>query len=117
MKWNQTQPDDLLDVDAIKTHLRIDSGTSEDTYLAGLIAAAVSHAEQVMQCSLMTRTITATFYSGETLYLPRGPVVSVSSVSVSGSPVAPSAYSLEQYGTSDLLRYNNGNVQPHAAPA
>jgi uncharacterized phiE125 gp8 family phage protein len=116
MYWTQTQPDPLITVEAVKLHLRIDS-TLEDDYLAGLIAAATSHAEQSMACSLLQRTITATFYSGELLTLPRGPVVSVSSVALNGVTVAPSAYSIERYGYAELLRYNNGNIQPHAAPA
>lgn len=116
MHWTQTQPAPLFDVFDVKTHLRIE-GTEEDGYLDGLIAAATSHAEHVMASSLIQRTITATFYSGELLSLPRGPVISVSSVAVNGQPVSPSAYSIERYGTAELLRYNNGNTQPHAAPA
>lgn len=116
MYWTQTQPGSLITVDAIKAHLRIDS-TTEDTYLAGLIAAATSHAEQVMACSLLTRAITATFYSGEILSLPHGPVISITSVSLNGNAVSPSAYSIERYGHAELLRYNNSNIQPHAAPA
>jgi uncharacterized phiE125 gp8 family phage protein len=116
MHWTQTQPDALIDVDAIKQHLRIDSD-SEDAYLAGLIAAATAHAEQVMASSLLHRTITATFHGGELLSLPRGPVVSVSSVALNGQPVDASSYSIERYGNAELLRYNNGNIQPHAAPA
>jgi uncharacterized phiE125 gp8 family phage protein len=115
MKWSQSQPSALFDVDAIKTHLRIDTDT-EDDYLTGLITAAVSHAENLMGCSLLQRTITATFYSGETLNLPRGPLVSVSSVSVGGTPVSSSAYSTESYGTVDVLRFNNSYTQPYAAP-
>jgi uncharacterized phiE125 gp8 family phage protein len=116
MFYTQSQPGSLFDIDDAKMHLRID-GLEEDTYLAGLIAAATSHAELSMQCSLLNRTITATFYAGETLNLPRGPVVSVSLVTLNGVAVSDSAYSIERYGTSELLRYNNGNTQPHAAPA
>jgi uncharacterized phiE125 gp8 family phage protein len=117
MKYEQTQPENpLLDITDVKTHLRID-GTTEDTYLEGLITAAVAHAELSMQCSLLQREITATFYAGETLNLPRGPVVSISSVSVGPTPVSEGAYGLERHGTIDLLRYNNGNIQPLAAPA
>jgi uncharacterized phiE125 gp8 family phage protein len=69
-----------------------------------------------MQCSLITRTITATFYSGENLYLPRGPVQSIASVAINGVTVDPSAYATEQYGSGVLLRINNGTIQPYAAP-
>src|SRR5204863_1965209 len=34
-----------------------------------------------------------------------------------GHTVSPLAYSIERYGHAELLRYNNGNIQPHAAPA
>lgn len=117
MVYTQSQPDDaLFDVDDIKTHLRIDS-TTEDDYLNGLIAAATAHAEQSMQCSLLQREITATYFSGETFNLPRGPVVSIESVTIGSNPVDPSTYTVESYGTLDLLRFNNGNIQPYPAPA
>lgn len=116
MRWTQSQSDPLITLDDLKQHLRIDS-TAEDNYLTGLIAAATSHAEISMQCSLLNRTITAMFYANEPLSLPRGPVQSVSSVSVSGSPVSSSVYSLERYGTLDVLRYQMGKVMPHPAPA
>lgn len=116
MHWTQSQPDPLISLSEIKAHLRIENN-DEANYLVGLIAAATSHAELAMACSLLTREIVATFYSGELLSLPRGPVVSVSSVKLNGSAVSPSAFSLERHGNTELLRYNGGTIQPHAAPS
>jgi uncharacterized phiE125 gp8 family phage protein len=118
MLWTQTQPGTpLLSLADVTAHLRIADTQGQDDYLDWLVTAATSYAENVMGCSLITRTITATFYSNENLILPRGPVQSITSVSVNGSPVDVSAYSIEQKGTTTLLRYNNGTIQPMAAPA
>ena len=118
MKWTQAQPGTpLLTLDDVKEHLRLIDGQDDGDYIAALVAAATAHAEQAMACSLITRAVTATFYSGENLYLPRGPVQSITSVQVGGQTVSPSAYSTEQYGHSTLLRFNNGTIQPLAAPA
>src|SRR5262249_39552426 len=54
---------------------------------------------------------------GEILSLPRGPVVSVSSVALNGVTIPAPSYSIERYGNAELLRYQNGNIQPHAPPA
>jgi uncharacterized phiE125 gp8 family phage protein len=118
MRWTQEQPyTPLLTLDDVKIHLRLTDDDTEDDYLNALVASATAHAEQLMQSSLLTRSITATFYSAENLYLPRGPVQSIMSVALDGQPVASGAYTLEGYGTAVLLRYNNGTIQPHAAPA
>lgn len=118
MKWTATQPAGaVLALSDVTAHLRITDTQGQDTYLTALIVAATAHAEQAMQCSLLTRTITATFYSGENLYLPRGPVQAITSVAVDGGPVDPSAYSTEQYGNSTILRINNGYIQPYSAPS
>lgn len=96
-------------------HLRIEA--VEDTpYIESLIAAATSHAEEIMECSLLTRTIEAIFFAGERMFLPRGPVQEILSVSVDGKVQDPSTYTIESYGNNDLLRFNNSTVQPFAAP-
>ena len=116
MKWSATSPaaQPILAAD-LRTHLRIDDST-QDAYLTTIIAAAVAHAEQVMQCSLIQRTITATFYPGEHLALPRGPIISVASVTVDGDAQDASTYELRGYGSLDLLYYRNMTTQPHAVP-
>jgi uncharacterized phiE125 gp8 family phage protein len=107
----------MFTIDAVMQHLRMDDSQGQDTYLLFLIDAATAHAEQVMACSLLTRTVTASFYEGENLYLPRGPIQAITSVQVNNQTINPAAYSTEQYGHSVLLRYQNGTIQPHAAPA
>lgn len=118
MKWTQTQPGTpLLTLDEVMEHLRMADAQGQDAYLMTLVAAATAHAEQAMQCSLLTRTVTATFYAGETMYLPRGPVQQVTAVQANGQTASPAAYSTEQYGHATLLRYQSGTIQPLAAPA
>ncbi len=120
MRWTQTQPESaLLDAQAVQDHLRLSdfSAARQDAYLGTLIAAATAHAEQVMECSLLTRTITAIFYSGDILHLPRGPVQQINSVSIDGTPQMSASYTLEAQGNVDILRYANGRICPLAAPA
>ncbi|MBV8780148.1 MAG: hypothetical protein JO353_02015 [Phycisphaerae bacterium] len=118
MKRTQDQPiGTLLTLADAQAQLRLPSDNGDDAFVTGLIAAAIAHAEVAMACSLLTRSVTATFYSGENLYLPRGPVQDITSVTVNGTTIDPSAYSTEQYGHGVLLRINNGTIQPYAAPA
>jgi uncharacterized phiE125 gp8 family phage protein len=122
MQWSQTQPGSaLLQLSDVMAHLRMTNSQGQDICLTSLVTVATSYAENVMGCSLLTRTVTATYFACEHLWLPRGPVQSITSVSVNQTPaveaVDPSAYSLEQYGTAPMLRYNNGHRMPYAAPA
>lgn len=117
MKWQVIQPptDLLLSVDDVMVQLR--TATSDEApYLQTLIAAATAHAEELMECSLLTRTIQATYYAHDRMYLPRGPVQSIVNVTVNGAVQNPGTYSVEGFGHNDLLRYNNSTHQPFAAP-
>lgn len=117
MKWRVTQPSTemLFNATNAMNHLRTD-GVEDTQYITALIPAATSHAEELMECSLLTRTIEATFFAGERMYLPRGPVQEILSVTVNGVAQAPGSYSIESYGNNDLLRFNNSTIQPFAAP-
>jgi uncharacterized phiE125 gp8 family phage protein len=70
-------------------------------YVRELTAAAAEYAEEALGASLITRTITAEFYEGEKLFLPRGPVMTVTSVTDAGGRAV--GWRLERYGRSDLL--------------
>ncbi len=111
MNWTQTKPAPLIDASSIRTHLRIDDD-SQDAYLTTLIVAATAHAEQAMGASLLTRNVSASFSAGETLYLPRGPISSVSSVSLGATPLPSGAYGIDRYGNTEVLRYQGGNTAP-----
>src|SRR5689334_4676348 len=115
MKWTQTKPADLpITFAQAKAHLRLDDDSEQD-YVTDLIRAATAHAENVMGRSLMQRTITATYYAYATpldlTYLPRGPVISVTSVTdANGREISNSV--LEAAGNSARLRVNNGYSFP-----
>jgi uncharacterized phiE125 gp8 family phage protein len=61
-------------------HLRLADSLDEEVYVQSLIDAATDYAEERMATALMPRTIRATFYEGEPLVLPRGPLIEVVSV-------------------------------------
>lgn len=63
-----------------KTHLRLDTNDDETYVSETLIPAAVDYAEEAMSSSLISRTLRATFYDGEPLVLPRGPLISITAV-------------------------------------
>jgi uncharacterized phiE125 gp8 family phage protein len=62
-----------------------------------LIAAATDYAESAMSICLAARTIVATFAPGEPLILPRGPLISVLSIT-DANAVAAASFSLQHEG-------------------
>ena len=132
MNWTQTTPNAAIwTVEQLAYALRIDSDVSSQTeeqdYLNDLQAAAVEFAETLMGCSLINRTITATYFdrnmpallnyaygaSGRhRLTLPRGPIVSISSVTDAKGLLSSTLYDLEGEGCTDLLKIGVGYVAP-----
>lgn len=112
MKWTATQPATLPVTWAqLQSHLRLDDETQRDYVMEQLAAAAVDYAEGAMGRSLMTRTVTATFYARarDSLYLPRGPVTSVTGiVDAAGNTLPATSYSLEYVANAARLRVNGG---------
>ena len=91
-------------------HLRLAPDT-DAAYLELLIAAATAHAEDAMECSLMPRTLTATYYDDEPLRLRRGPLLELLSVAGRGDETS-AGYELRHAGhaafvvlTTDALAY------------
>lgn len=78
-----------LNLEEVKLHLRINPGdTSEDIdILAPLISAAREYCENYCGKSLAEQTITVYSEMSGTVTLPRGPVISVDSVTVDGEAV------------------------------
>jgi uncharacterized phiE125 gp8 family phage protein len=102
MKFTQTTPAALpVTYAQAAAHLRL-VNDADSAYVNDLIAAATEYAEEALAASLITRTITATFYAGELLRLPRGPLIAVTSVQPQGSTPITN-YTLEKYGHSDEL--------------
>jgi uncharacterized phiE125 gp8 family phage protein len=97
--WNQ-----------VKAHLRLDA-TDEREYVLELIDAATQHAMDAMSCSLVSQRITATFYCGEPVNLPRGPLLSIVSV-VDDDGRAITDYDVRRRGLTDYLVFNEGYAAP-----
>ena len=84
--WSIVEPpaSRVVSPSLLRSHSRIDadataSGVSDD-YLGMLIDAATTAAEDSMQTSLVPRTMQATFYDGQPIDLPRGPVISITRI-------------------------------------
>lgn len=78
-----------------KDHLRV-STTDEDDLIDTYIAAATDYAQDRLNACLIQQTIRATYYAGEPLYLPRGPLMSVTSVQDANEAALP--YSIRHVG-------------------
>lgn len=102
-----TRPVDWL---LAKAHLRLDDAADK----AGIelaIDAATDYAQEAMACSLVEQEITATFYAGEPIHLPRGPLLAVASVTDDNDTVITD-YDVERVGNSDRLKINVGFTYP-----
>lgn len=112
MKWTQTTPAAIpVSYAQAAAHLRLYDDTDRD-YVLDLIAAAVEYAETALESSLVTRTITATWFATDAdLWLPRGPVQSITTVVGLGNR-AVAGCAVEGYGTADLLVAPSNGYQP-----
>lgn len=71
----------VVSADLLRKQCRIDGyDGNDDEYLCLLIDAATEYAESRLAASLVPRTLAATFYDGEPLDLPRGPVIAIQSI-------------------------------------
>lgn len=105
-----TPPDRFIAWDSARVHLRLDL-PDDRAYVLDLIDAATAYAEGAMDSSLGTQTIEATFYDGDKLWLPRGPIQSITSV-VDANNTTITDYTVEGYGTIDVLKVN----RPYKGP-
>jgi uncharacterized phiE125 gp8 family phage protein len=121
MNWTGPRPTSppLVTFAQMQAQLRIDDD-DEQQYIADLVDAATEYAEVAMDTSLLQRTITAIYYAGANpvpyfngslaqtqtgLYLPRGPVQSIVSVTdKNGTPITD--YQLQGSGTYDSIKIN-----------
>ena len=129
-QWTQSSPPTAIWTAAqLAYHCAIDADlaatSDEQNYLADLQAAAVEFAETAMGCSLLTRTITAVFYSGphapaytnivsdqgpRLIELPRGPIHAITSATDSqGNAIA---WQADGAANTDLIRLTAGYTPP-----
>ncbi len=117
MLWNVTTPPANLPLtwQQIKSHIK--PNDEEQSYVLDLLASATSHAEEKMECSLIPRTITATFdrndvgefdsldqwttypywcHTHRGFWIPRGPIISITSVVDANNAAVP--YKTQQDG-------------------
>lgn len=100
MRWTETKPAQCP-IDLAYMNMLLQGETPSMTRNA--ILAATDYAETAMGRSLIQRTVTATFYANlcppDLLYLPRGPIITVTSVTpAGGAALDPSRYALEYVG-------------------
>lgn len=103
---SQSSPDaSPIDYASLVIWLRLDNN-DERSLIEDLIDAAVEFAEQSMGTSLITRTITAKYYEAEPIYLPRGPVQSITSIQdKDGHDITD--YDLQGFGRADYIKINS----------
>jgi len=77
------------------------------------IAAATEYAEDRLSAALMPRIIRATFYDGEPLYLPRGPLLEVQSIT-DRNGTAISGYEIRHDGHRVQIVLTAGGIYPIA---
>jgi uncharacterized phiE125 gp8 family phage protein len=93
-------------------HLRLDGDTSQQSYVEGLVAAATAHLEAVTNQAFGAQTwelTLGTFPAGEIL-LPRGPLISVTSVKYDDIDAVEMTVAAENY-VADTAR-NPGYAVP-----
>lgn len=112
MKWSVSTPpaDSPVSWTEAKAHLRLD-GDTEEGYVQSLIDAATDDAMEAMACSLVEQEITAVYYAGEPIHLPRGPVIAVESVT-DATDKTIAAFDLERVGRSDRLKLRESYTAP-----
>jgi len=84
--------------------------TAEQNYLIDLQATAVEFAETMMGTSLLTRTVTAIFNQRDALYLPRGPIISITSIEDKNAAITD--YEIRGHGNAEELYLPHGFTAP-----
>lgn len=89
-------------LDEVKAHLRVDSTTTEDTYIGTLIAASIRHIEQREDRTLVNTVYRMTLDefpcdSSEAIRVPRPPLQSVTSITYTNSTGGSSTWASSDY--------------------
>ena len=107
-----------ITVDELKLFARID-GSDEDTLLESFITSARLHIENYLNRSLIEQTITMKmdYWSGETIEIPRPPLISITAVETLDESDTATVYSSSNYflntqSEPGLLILKNGVTPP-----
>jgi uncharacterized phiE125 gp8 family phage protein len=93
-------------------HLRLDETTDQDL-VQQYINAAIAYGESATESSFAPREITATYFttpSDGKLYLPRGPVISITTITANG--ITPATWAYQRMGNSDYIYSISSLVTP-----
>ena len=101
-----------------KTHMRVET-SDDDTYIAGLISAATSYAQDRTNRQFINATLKLRMdgFMGTQLWLPRAPLSSVSSITYLDSEdasqtLASSYYKVDTYSLPGRVRLADGESWP-----
>ncbi|HNW09988.1 MAG TPA: head-tail connector protein [Candidatus Rifleibacterium sp.] len=103
-----------------KVHLRIIDDTEQDSLIEALIGVAREYAENVTGRALITRTVTAVcdaFPVGDSIELPVGPLVDVTSVNYTDTDATTTAfadYTADDYSQPPRIVLNDSASWPSA---
>ena len=109
-KWTVTVPPVARPVTwaEAKAHLRLDTD-EQQAYVETLITAATDYAEDRLASALMPQTVLATFYDGEPIKLPRGPLLDVLAI-VDRDGASLTDYDLAHAGHAARIVLNQGGA-------
>ena len=111
MKYAVTTPPAVrvVDYDAAKAALRLPNDDQQD-YVLGLIDAAIDYAQEMMAASLITQTITATYYPEDVGLTPAITNLAPSLTDPFNTPIASALVSFGTNGRSPMLKLPRGPV-------
>lgn len=100
-----------IDTNLVSTHLRLEGSDNDATYLQFLIDAATDHAQDSLEQSLITQTITAAFNAEDVELTPPIRDYPADPLNPLGSPLAVPLNTWGTYGRSPVVRLPRGPVQ------
>lgn len=112
MKWIVTTPPvaQPISYEQAFNSMRLLSYDDKPT-VEEIIADTVAYFEGETESSLAVQSITCTHYeSAAKLFLPRGPVLSITSITADGVAVSAANYKLRRVGNTDYVYFDGGSV-------
>jgi uncharacterized phiE125 gp8 family phage protein len=114
MEWHVVTPPTALPITypQVVEHLSLDQ-SDDATYVQETINDAFDDLQAETATSLMPCTIQATYFDFNTrLFLPRGPVKAITSVTGNGNTISPTLYKLQRAGNTDYLYFPTSAPTP-----
>lgn len=97
-----------------KAHLEVDNHNDDDVMIQGFIDAATDHLDGwtgYLRRPIIESTWSAPIMAGQTcLYLPFGPVKSVTKITIGGQDLPAVNYSFNETMTKPLVNFDAGNI-------